>query len=154
MRCVNEWSDGSKTEDWVIGAVKFSQDAKQKGLHLYNPKLDPRYHDFGAGDFEMLDWITPQAYVHVVRHNGEICYLFTSTTTAAGSGESGPHNKTLAQINAPATATSVFVDVQSGLPVEIDNGGGQYLIHFGDPPSEDLKVPESFVALWRASRGH
>jgi len=154
MRCVNDWADGTKTEDWIVGAAKLSDGVHHDGLHLYSPKIDPRYHDFSVSDFEMLDWITPKDYVRPVKHGGEVCYLFTATTIATTSVESGPHNKTLAQINAPTSPTSVFISVQTGLPVEIDNGDGQYTFQFLPPPSGDLKLPDPFLALWKAYRGH
>jgi len=154
MRCVNTWSDGSSTEDWVVGSILLSQDAKEPGIHLYSPKIDPRYHDFGASDFGMLDWITPKDYEHVVKHGDDVCYLFSAKTvaTSPASSEGGPHNKTLAQINAPDSPTTVFISVQSGLPVEIDNGDGKYLFHYLPTPSGELKLPEPFLALWKAHR--
>jgi hypothetical protein len=154
MRCVNEWADGTKTEDWIVGPVKFSESVHHDGIHLYSPKSDPRFHDFSAGDFEMLDWMTPKDYVRAVKHGGEVCYLFTATTITSSASYTGPHNKTLAQMNAPMSPTSVYISVQSGLPVEIDNGDGQYIFHFQEPPSDELKMPAPFVALWRAFRGH
>ena len=156
MRCVNTWSDGSTTEDWVVGAVLLSQDVKDHGIHIYSPKIDPRYHDFGASDFGMLDWITAKDYDHVVKHGDDVCYLFTAKTVAANkaSSEAGPHNKTLAQINAPTTPTSVFISVQSGLPVEMDNGDGKYIYHYLPTPSDELKLPEPFLTFWKAYRQH
>jgi hypothetical protein len=155
MRCVNEWSDGTKTEDWVVGPLKLSDGVHHDGIHLYNPRSDPRYHNFSTGDFEMLDWITPKDYVRPVKHGGEVCYLFTATNLdSSGVDYSGPHNKTLAQINEPASPTSVFISVQSGLPVEIDNGNAQYVFHFQPPPTDPLKLPEPFLVLWKAYRGH
>jgi hypothetical protein len=154
MRCVNDWADGTTTEDWVVGSIKLSDGVHHDGLHLYSPKLDPRYHDFSVSDFEMLDWITPKDYVRAVKRGGEICYLFTATTVASSGVDSGPHNKTLAQINAPASPTSVYISVQSGLPVEIDNGSGQYTFKFLQPPFDDLKLPDPFLMLWKAYRGH
>jgi hypothetical protein len=156
MRCVNTWSDGSTTEDWVVGAVLLSQDVKDNGIHIYSPKIDPRYHDFGASDFGMLDWIASKDYDHVVKHGDDVCYLFTAKTvaTSKAAAEAGPHNKTLAQINAPTTPTSVFISVQSGLPVEIDNGDGKYIYHYLPTPSDELKLPGPFLALWKAYRQH
>jgi hypothetical protein len=156
MRCVNTWSDGSSTEDWVVGAVLLSQDVKDNGIHIYSPKIDPRYHDFGASDFGMLDWITSKDYDHVVKHGDDVCYLFTAKTVAAtkASAESGPHNKTLAQINAPTTPTTVYISVQSGLPVEMDNGDGKYIYHYLPTPADELKLPEPFLAMWKAYRQH
>ena len=154
MRCVNTWSDGSTTEDWVVGSIMLCQDLKEKGIHLFNPKSDPRYHDFGISDFEMLDWITAKDYDKVVKHGDDVCYLFTAKTITTSRAEGGSHNKTLAQLSAPMTPTSVFINVQSGLPVEIDNGDGKYIYHYLPTPSDELKLPEQFLALWKAYRGH
>ena len=154
MRCVSEWTDGTKTEDWIVGPIKLSDGVHHDGIHLYSPKVDPRYHDFSVSDFEMLDWMTAKDYVRAVKHGGEICYLFTASTLASTGGDSGPHNKTLAEINAPTSPTSVFISVQSGLPVEIDNGDGKYIFHFQPPPPDELKLPAPFLVSWKAYRGH
>jgi hypothetical protein len=142
MQCSNEWTDGTRTEDTVIGATKIAQSPDGKGVHKYDPKLDPRYHDFSTGDFEMLDWITPQNYVGAVRHAGERCYLFQ--TKGAGAAirevETGPHNQTLEEINTPAQPTSVYVSMNTGLPVEIDNPKDKYVFKFGAPG--ELTTPE------------
>jgi hypothetical protein len=152
-RCVNTWTDGTTTEDWVVGSVMLAQDVKGKGIHLNNPKGDPHYHDFGTSDFAMLDWITSKDYDRVVRHSDETCYLFSAKTLAAAVN-TGPHNKTLAQINAPDTPTSVFISVQSGLPVELDNGAGKYIYHYQPTPSDELKLPDAYLTLLKAYRGH
>jgi hypothetical protein len=156
MHCVNTWSDGSTTEDWVVGAILLSQDVKDHGIHIYSAKIDPRYHDFGASDFGMLDWMSAKDYDHVEKHGDDVCYLFTAKTVAASkaASEAGPHNKTLAQINAPTSPTSVFISVQSGLPVEMDNGDGKYIYHYLTAPTEDLKLPGPFLAMWKAYRQH
>jgi hypothetical protein len=154
MRCVKTWPDGSTTEDWVVGAVMLSQHANEKGIHLFNPKTDVRYHDFGVSDFEMLDWITAKDYDKVVKHGGEVCYRFTARNVTSARGEDGPHPKTLAQLNAPITATTVYISVQSGLPVELDNGDGKYLYHYLPTPTDELKLPEPFLTFWRALRQH
>jgi hypothetical protein len=141
MQCSNEWTDDTRTEDTVVGSTKIAQSPDGKGVHKYDPKLDPRYHDFGTGDFEMLDWITPDNYVGAVTHAGERCYLFQ--TKGAGAGvkevETGPHNKTLAEINTPISPTSVYVSIRTGLPVEIDNTHAKYVFKFGEPG--ELTIP-------------
>ena len=154
MRCVNTWTDGTITEDWVIGSVLLSQDPKEPGIHLYNPKIDLRYHDFGSGDFGMLDWITAKAYDRVVKHGDEVCYQFTAKTIVKASQDSGPHNQTLAQQNAPTSPTSVFISVQSGLPMEIDNDDGKYVFHYLSTPTDELKLPAPFLNLIKAYRQH
>jgi len=143
MQCSNDWSDGTRTEDTVVGPTKFAQSPDGKGVHKYNPKLDPRYHDFSTSDFEMLDWITPQNYVGAVNHAGERCYLFQTKGTAAGSGavDAGPHNMSLAEINTPATPTSVYISIRTGLPVEIDTTSDKYVFQFGQPG--ELRIPEA-----------
>jgi hypothetical protein len=153
-RCVNEWSDGSTTEDWVLGSVLLSQDQNGPGIHLYNPKSDPQYHDFGASDFGMLDWITAKDYDRVVKHGDDVCYQFSAKTIATAPTDLGPHNKTLAQLNAPTSPTSAFISVPSGLPLEIDNGDGKYVYHYLPPPSDQLKLPGPFLAIWKAYRTH
>jgi hypothetical protein len=153
MRCVNTWTDGTTTEDWVVGSVLLSRDPTGKGIRADNPKGDPHFHDFGTSDFALLDWITAKDYDRVVRHADETCYLFSAKTLAAAVN-TGPHNKTLAQINAPETPTSVFISIQSGLPVELDNGDGKYIYHYLPTPSDQLKLPDAYLTLLKALRGH
>jgi len=154
MKCVTAWSDGTSSESWVIGSSLYAQDAKEPGIHIYSPKSDPRYHDFSTSDFAMLDWITSKDYDRVVRHGADICYLFTAKTLSTSPAENGAHNKTLTELNAPTSPTSVFISIQSGLPVEIDNGDGKFLFHYLPAPTTDLKLPENFLSIWRAYREH
>ena len=142
MQCANEWSDGTRTEDTVVGGTKIVQSLDGKGVHEYNPKMDPRYHDFSVGDFEKLDWITPESYVGAVNHAGERCYLFQTKGVAAGAGaaDAGLHNSSLAQINTPPSPTSVYVSIRTGLPVEIDTTSDTYAFKFGAPG--ELRMPE------------
>jgi len=142
LQCANEWSDGTRTEDTVVGPTKFAQSLDGRGVHQYNPKLDPRYHDFSTGDFELLDWITAQNYVGAVTHKGEPCYLFQTKGTAANAaGASGAQNQSLAEINTPDSPTSVYVSIRTGLPVEIDNSRAKYVFQFGLPGQ--LKMPDA-----------
>ena len=154
LHCVSEWTDGTSTEEWVVGSMLMAEDVKEKGIHIYSSKSDPRYHDFGTSDFAMLDWITPKDFDRVVKHGDEVCYLFTAKTLTTTAADNGVHNKTLAQLNAPTTTTTAFISVQSGLPVEIDNGDGKYIFHYLPTPSGELKLPDAFLALWKASRVH
>jgi hypothetical protein len=154
IRCVDEYSNGTTTEDWVVGPVKLSQDLKEKGIHLYSPKSDPRYHDFSVSDFEMLDWLTPKSYDHAVKHGGEVCYLFTSKSLTTAPPEFAQSDKSLAGLNAPTTLTSVFISVQSHLPLEIDDGTGKYIYHYLPTPTDDLKLPEAYVGLSKAFGTH
>jgi hypothetical protein len=142
MQCSNEWTDGTRTEDTVVGSTKIAQSPDGKGVHKYDPKLDPRYHDFSAGDFEMLDWVTLDNYAGAFNHRGEKCYLFQTKGAGAGAQtvETGPHNKTLAEINIPYLPTSVYVSMSTGLPVEIDNTTAKYVFKFGQPG--ELTIPE------------
>jgi len=142
MQCANEWSDGTRTEDTVVGQTKIAQSPDGNGVHLYNPRLDPRYHDFSTGDFEMLDWITPENYVGAFSHAGERSYLFRTKGIASNAQDaaSASHNLSMAEINAPTSPTSVYISIRTGLPVEIDNAKGKYLFQFGSPG--ELRLPE------------
>jgi hypothetical protein len=142
MQCANVWSDGTRTEDTVVGTTKFAQSPGGGGVHLLSPKLDPRYHDFSTGDFEMLDWITPEDYVGAVTHAGERCYLFRTKGSAgkANDAASGQHDQSLAEINTPASPTSAYISIRTGLPVAIENNDGEYRFQFGSPG--ELKLPD------------
>jgi hypothetical protein len=140
VQCANQWSDGTQTEDTILGPSKIAQSLDGKGVHLYNPKLNPRYHDFSAGDFEMLDWLTPQNYVNAVNHAGQPCYLFYTKGAAPTAGASEAHDLTLAEVNIPPSPTSVYVSVRTRLPVEIDNATDRYVFQFGSPG--ELKMPD------------
>lgn len=150
MECVTEWSDGSTTEEWVVGANLFSIDPVQKGVHLYSPKLNFEYHDYSTSEFGMLDWITAKDYDRVVKHGDDLCYSFSAKTLGTATTAAGPHNKTRAQISAPMSPTTVLISVQSGLPVEIDNGDGKYSFHYLPPPTEELKLPDAIATLLKS----
>lgn len=141
LQCANEWSDGTRTEDTIIGSTKYAQSPDGRGVHQLNPRLDPRYHDFSAGDFEMLDWITPKNYVGAYDHAGERCYLFRTKGVSPGATAATPgqHDQSLAEVNAPASPTSAYISIRTGLPVLIENAQNQYRFHFGLPG--ELKMP-------------
>lgn len=138
LQCANIWTDGTRTEDTVVGATKFAQSPDGNGVHQFNPRLDPRYHDFSSSDFERLDWITPENYVGAFSRAGERCYLFR--TKGAKDAASAPHDQSLAQINTPSSSTSVYISIRTGLPVEIDNAEDEYRFQFGSPG--ELRLPE------------
>jgi len=144
MRCENEWTDGSKTEDWIIGGAKLYQNPQVGGIQMFSPLSNAGYHDFSSGDFEKLDWLTLGDYVGVVQHSGETCYFFRARTLLSTDG---PFD-TVAEVNAPKTPTSVFVSVRTHLPVSIDNGDGEYQFQFLQAPAGELKMPASYASVW------
>ena len=145
LRCQNEWTDGTKTEDWIVGGTKLCQNPQTGGIQIFSPLSNAGYHDFNSSDFERLDWLTQGDYVSVVQHNGEPCYLFRARTLA--SSKETYH--TVAEVNAPNSATSVFVNVRTHLPVAIVDGEGEYQFQFVEAPSGELKVPAAYASVWK-----
>ena len=145
MRCQNEWTDGSKTEDWIVGGTKLSQNPQTGGIQIFSPLSNPGYHDFGVSDFEKLDWLTPGDYVGVVQHGGETCYHFRARTLASVNAK----YDTVADVYAPSSPTSVFVNVRTHLPVSIVDGEGEYQFQFQDAPSGELKMPAAYASVWK-----
>jgi hypothetical protein len=156
MQCWNFWTDGSKTQDWIAGTAKFYQSPQGNGIRVFDSQSIPFFHDFTAGDFEMLDWIEQESYVGAVKHLGEPCYLFEAKKLAASVGDNNPRRdlKTVADFHAPASPTRAWISIKTGLPVEIMNGEGQYLFQFQTPPAGELRMPEPYASLWKAYSRH
>ena len=151
MRCVNDWTDGKRTTDWVAGAVKFHQSPYGEGLKLFNPSSHPSYHDFSKTDFEMLSWLSTDDYVGAVDYQGEPCYLFRAKRLAPQL-DANPNRRdfTVADLQAPKSPTSALISVKTRLPVAIANGDGQFLYRFQSAPAGELTMPEPYASLWKA----
>ena len=121
-----------------------------------NPLSDPINHDFGASDFELLDWIGLDDYVGAFTYAGETCYLYQAKDIASGphGAETGTPNKTLRQIHAPTSPTKAYISVKTKLPVAIINGDGTYSFHFQDPPDSALEMPEPYASMWKSFSSH
>jgi hypothetical protein len=156
MQCWNFWTDGTKTQDWIVGSAKFYQSPQGNGIRVLDSQSIPFFHDFTAGDFEMLDWIEPESYVGAASHLGQPCYVFEAKKLAASTGGSEPRRdlKTVADFHAPVSPTRAWISISTGLPVEITNGDGQYLFQFQTPPAGELKMPEPYASLWKAYSRH
>jgi hypothetical protein len=154
MQCWNFWTDGSKTQDWTIGSVKFYQNPQDNRIRVFDSQSIPFFHDFTNGDFEMLDWIDTESYIRAVNHSGEPCYLFEAKKLAPSSVGNERKLKSVADFRAPSSATRAWISIKNGLPVEITNADGQYLFQFQTPPAGELRMPEPYASLWKAYSRH
>ena len=151
MRCVNDWTDGRRTIDWVTGPVKFHESPQGDGVKLLNPSSHPTHHDFSKGDFEMLGWLTLDDYVNAVEYQGEPCYLFRAKRLAPRiSGDSRSGDFTAADFRAPSSPTTALISVRTKLPVFIANSDGQFHFRFQPAPAAKLELPEPYASLWKA----
>lgn len=155
MRCINEWADGSKTEDWSMGKVKVYLDPQLLRYQILNAQSDPIYHDFTLSDFEMLDWLGLDDYKGAFIYAGQPCFLFEAKDVATGlhGGQSGLPNKTLRQIHAPTSPTKAYISVETKLPVAIINGDGTFLFHYLPAP-EAADVSTAFAAFQKNFNSH
>ncbi len=154
MKCVSQWSNGQKTEDWVAGGVRFYRSPQDNGIRIFNAESNPSYHNFKLGDFEMLDWLTEGDYVEAIEYEGVPCYLFRARKLVADTDPTkiDRNMKTLADLHAPTSPTTVLIGIKTRLPVQITNGDGQYTFHFQSPPPGELVMPEPYASLWKAYR--
>ena len=151
VRCENQWTDGTKTTDWVAGAAELTQNPQGGALRIFDPSSHPAFHDFTQGDFLGLDWLTMDDYVGAVDYQKETCYLFRAKKLAPKTEANAPrHDIPLADMHAPTSPTTVLINAKTHLPVVIANDDGVFLFQFQAAPAGDLQMNEPVASLWKA----
>jgi hypothetical protein len=95
-RMIREWSDGSKTEYWMVDGTVFEEEPGTPNVSFTTSAsrasavvdLGP---DYTKSDFPELDWISLKNYVGAKTLNGRPCYVFE----APAGGQSSDRQEAL-----------------------------------------------------------
>lgn len=153
-REVDEYTDGSKVEKWFYrGYHVFEQEGLPDEVIVVNSASDSflrmSYPDYSKNDFPTLDWLSAETYVGEKPVKGRSAYVFEK----AAQAPSGP---VIAQVkaatgSAPSPAPSnlpklrVWIDVESRLPVLIENGDKRQVFAFRDSSQSTAAPPARFI---------
>lgn len=155
-REVDEWTDGSKVEKWFYrGFHVFEQEGLQDEVIVVNSATDSflrmSYPDYSKNDFPTLDWLSAETYIGEKPFKGRSAYVFEK----AAQAPSGP---VIAKVKAatgsapdssvPPSATPklrVWIDVESRLPVLIENSDRRQIFTFRDSSQSVASPPARFL---------
>lgn len=134
---LRQTTDDSKQvwNTWVIGEqglqTTISPDGKKWIVQARNPDPNtptPNYEDYSKTDFPSFEWITESNYAGVQEVAGRRCLLFTDKVK-------------LLSDDLEATPISAYIDLETRLPVAINQGGNARTYDFRSPPSAPLQLP-------------
>ena len=133
---INLWSDGSKTETWIIDKIRLIGLPSNRGIHVLDPMRDPvGAADAARDEFLSIQWLGLNAYVGPESYQGHLCYHFRlHPTPANATGTTGKE------------AGETWIDTVTKLMVAYNDGTNLYTFVFGPPPAS-LVPPTPFTLL-------
>lgn len=122
------WSDGHKTEKWIVDGLQVRETSGGNVVRIMSPSsfYAPDYSDYSRSDFEDVEWINQSNYVGAQTLNGASVYAFETpwskrklipreAADRASSEDVQPENDS-------GRTCTVFLDAATQLPVFFDDG--------------------------------
>ena len=140
-RCVSTWSDGSVTENWFVGDLKmvlngggniFAINLKILGNTDSSPRWD-------ASDFA---WLAQSNYAGIASFQNTQCYCFQKNRNPKLDQNGVPLKYSANTIaGSPGVA---LIDMQTYLPVAMNDGIRTFFYRFSETPDHDLQLPSYY----------
>lgn len=143
-RDVDTWKNGSVTEEWYVGNLKLSQ-TERGTIYVMDPKrmviveTGPRWD---ASDFS---WLALDNYVGTIAFQGRQCYQFEKRARPESQQGQSAEVETVEAAFA-SKGGMALIDVETLLPVVLNNGVSCVTYKFKSPPDGDLQLPPKFTA--------
>jgi hypothetical protein len=136
-------ANGTKREIWHIGDLQIDPVANSEELAVYDPSSFPHpggkplynpeyYTDYSQSDFPGLQWLSPRTYLGVEKIKDTEYLVFRQ----------GP-----APTSTSNVSTTVLIDPQTHLPVQIKSPQVEINYLFGDAPTSLQELPRNVKAL-------
>ncbi|HEY0255899.1 MAG TPA: hypothetical protein VGC39_00535 [Candidatus Methylacidiphilales bacterium] len=141
---INSWSDGQKSEVWIVNGMLLVENPQGHFLNLIDPSRDQAAADYLRYEFSRLSWLSPNTYGHTEMHEGVSCYWFknglqnnsTNELPAGGAGFSSP-------------SAEAWINAETRQVVSVKVGSTLYNFNYGAAPDSDLVLSPKFAALWQ-----
>ncbi len=155
VQLTSVWSDGTKTEDYVVNGFMFTaiNPLYPNDIHIFNPSeksiATPGYDRM---DFPEMAWVDARFFVNTATEDGHECYVYKRTVEQMipprDDSRLTPEQKkaqdaALAKIP-PQTA---WIDTKTGLPVKYDNGSTVMTYAYSSGVSQVIAPAKAYETL-------
>jgi|GEM_PF-3212711 len=140
-REIQEWSDGGRSVLWMVGELLLVEPADSGPIQLINPRTTPFEKLRNRAEFEGFEWLHRANYRKPVPYKGRQAYLF--------EGKARRIAHTVSEEIVYQVKKKALVDVQTGLPILLDDGSVKHEFHFFPTPSAPLVLPPAVEARLR-----
>jgi hypothetical protein len=142
---INTWSDGQKSEIWIVNGILLVEDPRKHFLTLIDPSRDPAAAYYLRYEFTQLSWLSPKTYVRAETHNGVPCYWFKKGSQNNLAADPSIDSETV--FDGPSA--EAWINAATRQLVSVKVGTTLYNFTYGAPPDSDLVLPPKFAALWQ-----
>ncbi len=142
-RDVIEWSDGSKSEVWLVGKL-WLVETSQRVLVINHMGFGANYGDWHAFDESYFSWATEKSAKGVEDFKGKPALLYEGGHSLSAVALAPPPDAPAgAPAPKPAAARNkLWVDAESHLPLVLQEGPKSYVFTFAGAIAAPLVVPE------------
>ncbi len=152
---VRIYTDGSKSENWVLGGMLLRQHPQKGYVGITNPRIISSAPRYDLVDFENLAWIDLAHYVKTEDRDGVRCHLYLWTQRMPSASDMLKIKDryqleaiTYAFENKPEVPTKAWIMEESRLPLAIEDENAVYTFKFEAPPEKAPSMPQGFIDLW------
>jgi len=146
-REVTTWSDGAKTEKWIVDGLQIRELPRSGRLSRVDMNsYSENFSDYRRSDFEVAEWVDKESYRGVRTVKGQLVYEFQPE---AGKKRITPRERSLGEdgggAQSPAGDTVAYLDAKTQLPLFVRDNGAVW-IYKDFSSGSSLAVPERFSA--------
>jgi hypothetical protein len=149
------WSDDKKTQKWIYKKLLqvFEESTSGRLFRIPSTTLADDFSDYSKGDFTELAWIGKSNYQGITEVDGRACFLFRSAPgTVMRPQEEELKAGMPPELLGPTgnqKELSAAIDVQTLLPVWLDDGTVKKSYRILPAPTSALKMPPEFAAEFK-----
>jgi hypothetical protein len=129
-REIDTWSDGTKTEDWIVSGIRLYQHPISHNILVFDPA---HMGDLVAAilsryDFLTIKWLSLDTYTRAEKYQDHLCYHFEKKSSPAAQA---------------------WIDVVTKRTVAYNDGTRLYIYVYGPPPASQLSLPPEYEKAWK-----
>jgi hypothetical protein len=141
-RDVIKWSTGRSTEVWLLKDAFLIEHPSGKWINVLNRRFSGDVVESHLRkDTKGFDWLSPETFLDVSSFQGKKCFHYLSKAPPPQETPKNPNPNALylRQIQ-PSFAREAWIDIQTNLPVALNDGETLFTYKFGEAPAEPLKL--------------
>lgn len=161
---ISSWSDGTTTERWIIPGFQLVERPGQKDIYMYTSSglshSSSSLEDYSGSDFPEFSWLAESNYSRVESFSKTKCWAFQGDAVSSISSKMLPmliqlKNSSAVSKGASATppkpAPAIFkkawIDIDTKLPVALDDGTRIQVFTFLPAPAQAPEMPARFAKV-------
>lgn len=152
---IDTWSDGTKTEDWIVNGIRLHQHPISHRIFVLDPAHMGAFTAafFSRNDFLTIAWPSIENYVGAENYQKHLCYHFAKTPPSLPGGQNDSQqayqSRQLALAQQGRVSGQAWVDVTTKQMIAYNDGTKLYVYVYGPPPAADLVLPPDYAKAWK-----